>query len=100
MAVFAAYILLAVVNTSTCPLLFTHDQSGQAAFVLPFLCMRVVTIGAVEKWESRAVGEISKGGWEQEKTWVWFSPASRLPSFPRRCFGFPACSVSFQLATK
>jgi hypothetical protein len=34
-------------------------------------------VEAVEKWESRVVGEISKGRWEVWETWVWFSTPSR-----------------------
>ena len=30
------------------------------------------------KWESRVVGEISKGVWEPEETCFWFSPASTV----------------------
>ena len=38
----------------------------------------------MEKWESRGLGEISKGVWEPVKTCSWFSTASMLPPFPRR----------------
>src|SRR5262249_55123603 len=34
-------------------------------------------------WESRGVGEISKGRWEEWETGVWFSTLSTAPSFPQ-----------------
>jgi len=53
------------------------------AFALVLVKTEAV-VGAVEKWESRAFGEISKGVWEPAETCFWFSPASMLPPFPRR----------------
>src|SRR5258708_17102747 len=37
-------------------------------------------------WKSRGVGEIGKGGWEEWKTWVWFSTLSTDPAFPQLFF--------------
>src|SRR6476620_5998487 len=93
--------MTAVVNKSRCPLLLTRDLSG-----LPFRLTRPsgrllpgfglafafrerteAVVGAVGKWESRAVCEISKRVWETEETCFWFSPASMPASFPRRFEG-------------
>src|ERR1035441_5754007 len=37
---------------------------------------------AVGMWESRGVGEISKGGWGEWETCFWFSSLSMGPPFP------------------
>ena len=63
------------------------------AFALVLVKTEAV-VGAVEKWESRAFGEISKGVWEPVETCFWFSPAPRLPPFPRRSGGVAPISVS------
>jgi hypothetical protein len=39
-------------------------------------------VDAVEKWESRAFGEISKGAWKEGKSWFCFSTLSMDPAFP------------------
>jgi hypothetical protein len=51
-------------------------------------------VGAVEKWESRGLCEISKGVWEPVETCFWFSPASMLPPFPRRSLAVALLSFS------
>ena len=79
----------------------THVGRGSAeravGLVLAFAFLLAKTeaiVGAVEKWESRALSEISKGGWEPVKTCFWFSPDSMLPPFPRRGLGFVLISFS------
>jgi hypothetical protein len=43
-----------------------------------FFFFRPRTIGtaAVEKWESRVLGEIPKGRWERWETCLWFSTST------------------------
>jgi len=78
-----------------CPLCETKPDGRQAALALVFGLafafalafageITAVVVGTVGKWESRGFCEISKGVWEPEETCSWFSPASRLPPFPRR----------------
>lgn len=79
-------------SKSTCPLLFTRDPHQLIEPDDPLLFavagLRVsgrtclVTVVAVEKWESR-LGGISKGRWEWWETAWRFSMASTGPHFPR-----------------
>ena len=84
-----------------CPLCETKRCGLQAAALLvlglAFALVLVKTeaiVGAVEKWESRVLGEISKGVWEPVETCFWFSPAPMLPPFPPRCLPVAMISLS------
>jgi hypothetical protein len=82
-----------------CPLCETKRRGRQAAalgLVLAFVLVgrTEAVVGAVGKWESRAFCEISKGVWEPVETAFWFSPASMLPSFPRRFSPFALITLS------
>jgi hypothetical protein len=59
-------------------------ESGKPDFGFPLFQARPA--GAVGMWKSRGVGEISKGRWEEWKTWVWFSTLSTDPAFPQLFF--------------
>jgi hypothetical protein len=83
-----------------CPLCETKRRGRQAAALVLGLAFAFLlekteaVVGAVGKWESRGLGEISKGVWERGETCFWFSPASTLPPFPRRSVGFASVSFS------
>src|SRR5689334_23193511 len=77
----------ALINTRSVRFLVHRRGRQAAAFGLAFAFGKAAAVvGAVEKWESRAFGEISRGVGEPGETGFWFSPAPMLPSFPRRCF--------------
>src|SRR5712692_5697505 len=56
-------------------------ESGKPVFGFPLF--HPGRSQAVGMWESRAVGEISKGRWEEWETCLRFSTLSTGPSFPQ-----------------
>src|SRR5690348_17231680 len=83
----------ALINTRSVRFLVHRRGRQAAAFGLAFAFGKAAAVvGAVEKWESRAFGEISKGVGEPGETGFWFSPAPTLPSFPRRFSAVTLCN--------
>src|SRR5882724_9641644 len=88
-------------SRSTTTTLYRPGAKPSAVWVL----LHKIKDSSSELWECGNRGAISKGRWEEWKTWFWFSRLSTAPSFPQLRFswlirlrpGFPLADSSWRV---